>query len=82
MAQLLTHCKSLEQRCQAQKITLTQLTATVQSQREKIEELDKRNTVLLLSGSISEISGAGKVARARINTMIRDIDRALAIINR
>ncbi len=45
----------------------------------RVEELEEQLSALLLKASIIEVAGGPKAARLRINRMIRDIDRCIAM---
>ena len=49
---------------------------------ERVEELERRIRVLELSSGISEASGGYRPARDRVNKLLREIDRCIALMNR
>lgn len=82
VSRLLSRCKQQQELTTKLQAKLEQQGQTIEQQNLKIEELEQRVVQVLLSQSLSEISGGNKTAKARINAMIKDIDRCLAIINR
>lgn len=65
----------LQARLQAEKAITSQLV-------DKIHELENQNTILTLTKSTLEVSGTTKNAKARINAMIKDIDKTISMLNR
>lgn len=63
------------------KLSLTQSTELAQT-KQQLEEATAQLNVLSLSGSLIEISGGTKIARQRINSLLRDIDRCLSFVNK
>lgn len=48
----------------------------------KVAELEHRVRVLELSGGISTVSGGAKSARDRVNKLLREVDKCIALMNR
>ncbi len=48
----------------------------------RVAELERRVRVLELSSGISEVSGGYRPARERVNKLLREIDRCIALMNR
>jgi len=65
----------LAAKCAAQEKTLEDNSA-------KIAELQAQVTQLLLKNSVVEVTGGVKGARQRINALLRDIDRCMALMNK
>lgn len=79
---LMSRCKSLDSensrlaiRCQRQEQELA-------AANEKIAQLEQQMTGLLLQKSILEVSGSVKSAKQRVNSLLRDIDRCIAMMNK
>lgn len=51
-------------------------------QREKISELEQRVKVLEISKSIADVSGGTKMAKLRVNRLLREIDSCIALMNK
>ncbi len=49
---------------------------------EKILELEKRMRVLETAGALSGQEGNNRAARQRVNKLLREIDRCIALMNR
>lgn len=63
------------------KLSLAQSTELAQT-KQRLEEATAQLNVLSLSGSLIEISGGTKIARQRVNSLLRDIDRCLSFVNK
>ena len=48
----------------------------------KIAELENSITAIIISKSISEIAGTPRQAQIKINNLIKQIDRCIALINK
>ena len=48
----------------------------------EVARLEKRITVLELSESMAGRSGNTKLARARVNRLMREVDKCIALLNR
>ena len=51
-------------------------------QTTRIAELEKRIAVLELTGGVAANSEDKKAAKARINRLMREVDRCIALLNR
>lgn len=55
-------------------------------EREKLErkaaELEERIRVLELTGGMKGITGGNKAARDRVNRLLREVDKCIALMNR
>lgn len=61
---------------------LTQLQKELEAEKQKRAELENKLTELILRRSITEVSGGVKSAKQRVNALLRDIDRCLALMNK
>jgi len=59
-----------------------ELQQLVQQKQLKIEELEQKNQQLALAKSIMADSDDANDARVRINRIVREIDRCIALLNR
>lgn len=50
--------------------------------RNKIEQLESQLNQVLLKESLLEVTGGVKAAKQRVNTLLRDIDRCIAMMNK
>ena len=59
-----------------------ELQQMVQQKQLKIEELDQKNQQLILAKSIMSDGNDAGDARVRINRIVREIDKCIALLNR
>jgi predicted nucleic acid-binding Zn-ribbon protein len=64
---------------QSQHNTLTQ---TVSQQKQAIKELEERSKVLRLSKSISSTNENTTELKLKINELIREVDKCIALLNK
>lgn len=50
--------------------------------KQKLEDITSKFDKLALATSIIEVSGGTKVARQRVNNLLRDIDRCISLVNK
>ncbi len=53
--------------------------ARAENAEQKSEELQGQLTTALLSATITEVAGGSKAAKMRINRLIKDIDKCIAM---
>lgn len=58
------------------------LEALAASQASEIENLRTRLDRLLLHKSVTEVSGGVRAAKLRINRLLKDVDRCIALMNK
>ncbi|WP_298063467.1 hypothetical protein [uncultured Rikenella sp.] len=58
------------------------LEALAASQAAEIENLRTRLDRLLLHKSVTEVSGGVRAAKLRINRLLKDVDRCIALMNK
>lgn len=56
--------------------------AELEQTKQRLEEATAKLNALTLSGSLIEVSGGTKIARQRINNLLRDIDRCISLVNK
>lgn len=56
--------------------------AELEQTKQRLEEATAKLSALTLSGSLIEVSGGTKIARQRINNLLRDIDRCISLVNK
>lgn len=54
----------------------------VAEQTAEIEQLRNRLDQLLLHKSVTEVSGGVRAAKVRINRLLKDVDRCIALMNK
>ncbi len=59
-----------------------ELQQMVQQKQLKIDELEQKNQQLILAKSIMSDGNDAKDARVRINRIVREIDKCIALLNR
>lgn len=79
---LLVKCDTLER----ENKRLSELCAGYQLQlseaKAQMEQEKQRAQAVVLAQSLVTVSGSAKVARARVNSLLRDIDRCISLVNR
>lgn len=58
------------------------LAETVAELKTKVSEQEEQIDQLLLKKSVTEVSGGTKAAKLRINRLIREVDRCIALMNK
>lgn len=58
------------------------LESLVAEQTAQIEELRMQLDRLLLHKSVTEVSGGVRAAKVRINRLLKDVDRCIALMNK
>ena len=59
-----------------------ELSKQLELQNSSIQQLEEKNKVLKLSSSIQNDSGDNKAAKQRINELVREIDKCIALLNK
>ena len=61
----------------------SQLTRDAEEHRSKVIELENKNRVVKLAKSLNEASaGKNNDARQKVNELIREVDKCIALLNR
>lgn len=60
----------------------SRLEKQVAEQAVEIEQLRNRLDQLLLHKSVTEVSGGVRAAKVRINRLLKDVDRCIALMNK
>lgn len=60
----------------------SRLSAIAKAQEAKIQALNVQVDQLLLRKSVTEVSGGVKAAKLRINRLLKDVDRCIALMNK
>lgn len=82
ITRLITSNKELERENERLRAQHTQMGDELQRSQTRALELEGQLTATLLSRGLSEVAGGVKGAKSRINTLIRDIDRCISVLNR
>ena len=64
----------------AQKVEV--LSNQLEEQNQTIQQLNEKNKVLKLSSSIQDEQGDNKAAKQKINELVREIDKCIALLNK
>lgn len=57
------------------------LKKTLSNQKERVEELEEKNKVLKLAKSIGDEEGKNTDLKLKINELVREIDKCIALVN-
>lgn len=79
---LLASNKQLKAENQKLKAENQKLTATGAEWKTKAAELNQQADQLLLRKSVTEVSGGVKAAKLRINRLLKEVDRCIALMNK
>lgn len=82
VANLLRLCEQLRAQNQQLAARLNAEKALTLQLNDHIRNLEQQLTVLTLVKATTEVSGTTKNAKARLNAMIKNIDKAIAILNK
>lgn len=50
--------------------------------KQRLEDSESKLKAVMLAGSLVEVSGGTKIARQRVNNLLRDIDRCISLVNK
>lgn len=56
--------------------------ARAAASQAKMAQMESQLTASLLKGSISDVAGGSRAAKLRINRLIRDIDKCIAMVSK
>lgn len=60
----------------------TKLGSVLNERNDRIAELQNQVDQLLLHRSVTEVSGGVRAAKLRINRLLKDVDRCIALMNK
>tara|TARA_B110000467_G_scaffold142232_1_gene143528 strand:- start:23 stop:304 length:282 start_codon:yes stop_codon:yes gene_type:complete len=61
---------------------MTQLRQQLDTQQESVQELEDKNKILKLSASLHGEEQDTQAARKKINELVREIDKCIALLNK
>ena len=61
---------------------IEELSKELELRNEAIKQLEDKNKILKLSTSIQSEQGDNKAARKKINELVREIDKCIALLNK
>jgi predicted nucleic acid-binding Zn-ribbon protein len=72
----------LEKELEAAKESYRLLEQRIGTQRKRIEELEEKNKVLTMAKSLSDTSEGNLESKRKINELVREIDKCIALLNK
>lgn len=86
LSENLNHIISLYEKTKEEKKELldenTNLKKEIQSEQAKIEELKEENQRIKISKQLNSGNGENKEVKNRINRLVREIDKCIALLNK
>ena len=61
---------------------IEELSKEIELHEQAIKQLEEKNKILKLSTSIQSEQGDNKAARKKINELVREIDKCIALLNK
>jgi regulator of replication initiation timing len=59
-----------------------QLVSSINHQKQIIQELENKNKLVKLAKSLSEVSNTNSDVKLKVNEIIREVDKCIALLNR
>tara|TARA_B100000963_G_C22526774_1_gene625686 strand:+ start:83 stop:364 length:282 start_codon:yes stop_codon:yes gene_type:complete len=78
---LLENYQQLEEELKVSNQRVNVLSKQLDEQHQTIQQLNEKNKVLKLSTSIQNKQGDNKAAKQKINELVREIDKCIALLN-
>ena len=79
---LLVNYQQLKVELNASTERVENLSKRLDVQNQTIQQLNDKNKVLKLSSSIQDEQGDNKAAKQKINELVREIDKCIALLNK
>jgi predicted nucleic acid-binding Zn-ribbon protein len=79
---LLVNYQQLKEELNASTERVDDLSKRLEVQNQTIQQLNDKNKVLKLSSSIQDEQGDNKAAKQKINELVREIDKCIALLNK
>ena len=79
---LVARHQSVKATNQQLEIQLEQLTQQLETQQESVRQLEDKNKILKLSASLHGEEQDTKATRNKINELVREIDKCIALLNK
>lgn len=80
--QLMDKCSQLESQNKHLSNELTILNTKITNKQAEIEELNEKYNVLKIAKSLEGASSENKEVKLKINEMVREIDKCIALLNK
>jgi predicted nucleic acid-binding Zn-ribbon protein len=79
---LLVNYQRVKKELNASTERVDDLSKRLEVQNQTIQQLNDKNKVLKLSSSIQDEQGDNKAAKQKINELVREIDKCIALLNK
>jgi len=79
---LLANYQQLKEELKASNQKVDVLSKQLDEYNQTIQQLNEKNKVLKLSSSIQREQGDNKAAKQKINELVREIDKCIALLNK
>ena len=79
---LLTNYQQLKEQLKVSNQKVDVLSKQLVDHNQSIQQLNEKNKVLKLSSSIQGEQGDNKAAKQKINDLVREIDKCIALLNK
>jgi predicted nucleic acid-binding Zn-ribbon protein len=82
MESLITKYEAVNEQHQLSLSRIEELSKEIELHEQAIKQLEEKNKILKLSTSIQSEQGDNKAARKKINELVREIDKCIALLNK
>lgn len=82
MESLIAKYEAMNEQHQLSLNRIEELSKELELQEQAIKQLEDKNKILKLSTSIQSEQGDNKAARKKINELVREIDKCIALLNK
>ena len=82
MESLIAKYEAVNKQHQLSLSRIEELSKQIELHEQAIKQLEEKNKILKLSTSIQSEQGDNKAARKKINELVREIDKCIALLNK
>lgn len=82
MESLIAKYEAVNEQHQLSLNRIEELSKEIELHEQAIKQLEEKNKILKLSTSIQSEQGDNKAARKKINELVREIDKCIALLNK
>jgi len=82
MESLIAKYEAVNEQYQLSLNRIEELSKQIERHEQAIKQLEEKNKILKLSTSIQSEQGDNKAARKKINELVREIDKCIALLNK
>lgn len=82
MESLIAKYEAVNEQYQLSLNRIEELSKQIELHEQAIKQLEEKNKILKLSTSIQSEQGDNKAARKKINELVREIDKCIALLNK